>query len=426
MQFASLADLTDPSDWNNTQVPQLKELDSLKRCFICKEFFKAPVVTSCNHTFCLQCIREALIEKQLCPLCKTELYESNLRRDILLEEIVNCYSRIRPYLYDLLKKEQLPEIEIIEDSDDEEVLPKRIKLDLVECPVCSEKMTAVELQSKHLDDCLNGKITKKRKQTHSQPQGSGIASFFKGSPRNASPPVQSTSTDYYFKDVHKHQHETRKLSKLDFLSLTTPKIKEKLVALKLPVTGTRQQMEMRFNHWYVLYNSNLDSNRPVAEMILRQKLNQWELSINKSSKPRSSNINSANLGDKNFLRLQWMQDHKREYTRLIKAARKVKKDDAKEVEEVEVKSVDEENLINEQVLAVDDAGDSQRVQSTPTPDATLRTINTPQSSAQSTAQYTAQDTSQSTILTPQSSVNTPQSSINTPSTNSKSGHHELP
>ncbi|ODV81870.1 DNA repair protein rad18, partial [Suhomyces tanzawaensis NRRL Y-17324] len=359
-----LRSITDPSDWKTSLLPELAELDTLQRCYICKEFFRAPVITSCNHTFCSQCIREYLITNNSCPLCKTELFESNLKRHILLEEIVTCYSRLRPHILQQLEKK--PEEQAVKDSggsiegskrseepsdvieiSDEEVPSKKRKVepnetvtipdngDIVDCPICGDQMTAEVLQTKHIDDCLNGRKPKRTPKARL----SGIASFFKPAASRGSPPA-STSTvsapspqislgnaNYYFNEAAKHNQESRKLPKLDFLSLTTPKLKEKLSALKLPVQGTRVQLELRYNQYYVLFNANLDSNRPIAEKVLRQKLTQWEgahLAFSSSSGDlftTRTSLSHKSITDKSFLVKQWRQAYGHEFRELIRAAK---------------------------------------------------------------------------------------------------------
>ncbi|CUM45264.1 Postreplication repair E3 ubiquitin-protein ligase RAD18 [Debaryomyces fabryi] len=398
----NLQSVTDPSDWESTKLPNLKELDSLQRCYICKEFLKAPVITSCNHTFCSHCIREYLIVNSHCPLCKAEQFESNLKRVILLEEIVLCYSKFRPILLELLKKEESEHAydkstspssdtpsnleesrkrassdqEVIEISSDDnntpelseissEITKKKIKTEastnsrnaiptrneMVECPICSEVMSADLLQTQHIDYCLSGKSQpsssrftgtsalkyQTMKKRLSNKANNGISSFFK--PADNNKPItaavgkfdlsKSDNQNFYFDEVSKHHHnDVKKLPKLDFGSLTTPKLKEKLSHLKLPVQGTRNQLELRYNHYYILFNSNLDSNHPLSEKVLRQKLNQWELShlafTNQGSTSTLFNNGSPSvksITDKNFSVKEWLDANKNEFKSLVKAAR---------------------------------------------------------------------------------------------------------
>src|SRR5436190_1724528 len=63
-------DISDPSDWKNTSLSGLYPLDSNLRCLICKDFYTAPVITSCLHTFCSLCIRRSLNAEATCPACQ--------------------------------------------------------------------------------------------------------------------------------------------------------------------------------------------------------------------------------------------------------------------------------------------------------------------------------------------------------------------
>ena len=93
--LGDLSNITDPLDFKTTKIPQLFEIDSLLRCHICKEFLSAPMLTSCGHTFCSVCIRKYLIHTPKCPICAKELRESNLSRNVLLEQVVLSYRSVR-------------------------------------------------------------------------------------------------------------------------------------------------------------------------------------------------------------------------------------------------------------------------------------------------------------------------------------------
>lgn len=403
-QFSkNLQNVTDPSEWKFTKIPELSQLDSLQRCFICKEFLRAPVSTACNHTFCSQCIREYLVINSHCPLCQTEQFESNLRRQILLEEIVACYSSFRPLLLSHLKEEDsgLNEserkspgvantevIEVISDSDSAndsstvlgmEPANKKMKTEciphemngnseirsvevkesipspqeMVSCPICSEQMTAELLQSEHIDDCLTGKknfrkskspgITTNYQSQKKRPNSkTAISSFFQPIKPKSSQPANKPRIDhenFYFNEVKNHNREDiRRLPKLNFSSLTTPKLKEKLAAIKLPTQGTRYQLELRYNQYYILFNSNLDSNHPIPEKLLKQKLNQWELSHLAFSASSSTSLFSSrnslsnkSITDKDFLVKLWVDTYKDEFKDLVTAAKKTmhKQNDSK-------------------------------------------------------------------------------------------------
>ncbi|CAK9440130.1 uncharacterized protein LODBEIA_P42300 [Lodderomyces beijingensis] len=379
---SSLDDITDPSDFRTSKIPALEELDVLERCYICKEFFNAPVITSCNHTFCSQCIREYLITNNSCPLCKSEVYESNLKKDGLLEEIVRCYARIRPYLLSELRRgdegashdvsnaanggesadagatalRKLANSDAVvrntneeagdDDDGGDEPASKRRKVDVVEpiddglvaCPVCSRRMTAGKLQGTHLDACLSGQASKPASphpvgRSKKQP----ISSFFQHvntpspPPAPSAPSVLPVSKDLSARLEESSRHppkEAKRLAKLDFASLSTVKLKEKLAHLHLPMSGNRNQLELRYNQYFVLFNSNIDSNHPVSERVLRQRLHKWELSHSSFSKKSGSSgfgngsLSSRSISDKNFSVSEWTSEYKSEFDDLVKSARK--------------------------------------------------------------------------------------------------------
>ena len=384
--------VSDPSEWEGTKLSSLKELDSLQRCYICKEFLKAPVITSCNHTFCSYCIREYLISNNKCPLCKSEQLESNLKRVILLEEIVLCFSKLRPKLMELLEERSInkrpkekkdgsihPEeghddhlhkkrevIEVSSGESDEnnegQILQKTLKKtkieppnerasaipnrkDSVTCPICSGIMTAEYLQTRHIDMCLNGKTTPSPSRMalqsflgslnkNSKPS-TNISSFFKRAEPHKN--IDNHTDDnpvpnmlkFYFDEASRHHHNNvKRLPMLNFNSLTTTKLKEKLALLALPTQGNRTQLELRYNQYYILFNSNLDSNRPLSEKVLKKKLSEWEFShlafsgsTSSSLFNRGTRLNNKNISDKNFPLKKWLRTYKNDYRELISQAK---------------------------------------------------------------------------------------------------------
>ena len=195
------SNVTDPSDFANTSLPGLAQLDTLLRCHICKDFLKVPVLTSCGHTFCSICIRSYLSKEPRCPLCLTELRESMLRSEYLVNEIVEYYTTTRSMLLNTLwsnlidRDSSLIELESESDKEDdlrilgdssrpskrnqsintqssslssgkiekkdnsiESMFRRNGKMkpkdNLVQCPICSKFLPIAVLERKHLDECL--------------------------------------------------------------------------------------------------------------------------------------------------------------------------------------------------------------------------------------------------------------------------------
>lgn len=346
-QITDLSHITDPSDFKGSRVPLLAQLDAVARCYICKELFRGPVVTNCNHTFCSQCIRGHLVSESKCPLCKLELFESQLRKDLVFDELTDIYRDLREQLVEVVSNERpasegknVGQEEIVSD-DSIEVVEERKRsgereskrqLDIdecdSECPICGKKMPADFIQKKHLDMCLQGRgesALPPRDSVPTKRAKSSILAFFKKtpSPRIVDPIDRAAE----FTRLAQIPSESKRLPKLDFSSLTTPRLKERLGQLKLPTTGSRPQLELRYTQYEVLYNANLDVNHPQDERVLRQQLRQWEQSHLAFSEGKLTLFDTGkrhrNITDKQFLVAEWMEEYKHEFKQLERAARQL-------------------------------------------------------------------------------------------------------
>jgi DNA repair protein Rad18 len=89
-------DVSDPSDWSNTALSSLYPLDSNLRCLICKDFYTAPVITTCLHTFCSLCIRRSLSAEPICPACRTpNISDNGLRQNKVVADLVENFLAAR-------------------------------------------------------------------------------------------------------------------------------------------------------------------------------------------------------------------------------------------------------------------------------------------------------------------------------------------
>ena len=94
-------EVPDQSDWLATTVPQLSPVESALRCQVCKDFFDTPMITSCSHTFCSLCIRRCLTGDGRCPACRILDQESRLRRNWIVQELVDAFKAARPMILQL-------------------------------------------------------------------------------------------------------------------------------------------------------------------------------------------------------------------------------------------------------------------------------------------------------------------------------------
>lgn len=303
-------DITDPSDWDSTRFPAFSELDSMLRCQICKDLLTSPVLTTCGHIFCSLCARRSISESNKCPLCSEETYESGLRKVLLLDEIVGWLNKNRKSLINTLAKD-VSEVDNSQSENDDVVADTQT--DGSECPVCGKCMPLSELQSNHIDLCLQRASepapTKKRKV--------GVADLFSKSDskpkRRAGTQIQSSLAS-----------NKQRLANLD-TSLTTNKLKEKLISLRLPSNGNRRQLENRLKEYITLYNANLDSLNPVQNRILIDRLSKWEYLMNRTIKSDAPDIDSNHNESYQKERKSWQDKNINEYSDLISQARKGKR-----------------------------------------------------------------------------------------------------
>lgn len=332
----ALEDITDPSDWSDSKFPQLSELDSSLRCQICKDFLKAPVLTTCGHTFCSICIRRSIADTNKCPICLEETYESGLRKVLLLDHIIKWFTGNR---VDLIKELQVDHVNDSQDEEEQDLIKGTIKKPfsqsentnthiykdeipnntskndsntetLAECPICKIFMPLSEIQGSHIDQCLNNPTVKEcniSKNVQHSPKN--IQNFFNKS---------KTVTQLQPESIKNKQ----RLPNLD-TSISTNKLRDKLNSLRLPSSGSRNQMEQRMKEYINLYNANLDSISPVNDRILIDRLNKWERLIASKLKNSSPPINA----DEQTIKRQkvesanWNNKNNNQYMDLIKQAK---------------------------------------------------------------------------------------------------------
>lgn len=98
-------EVSDPTDWDVTRFAFLAPLDQALRCEICKDFYTAPVLTSCSHTFCSLCIRRTLVADGKCPTCRAPVQEYTLRKNNTVQDVLDAFADARPRLLDFGTRE---------------------------------------------------------------------------------------------------------------------------------------------------------------------------------------------------------------------------------------------------------------------------------------------------------------------------------
>ena len=102
-----IVDIPDSTDWIGTPVASLGPVEASLRCQICKDFYQAPVITACSHTFCSACVRRSLSAvnaSRKCPLCRAPFDEHQLRKNVIIEDLVRLFRVARPEILQLGKE----------------------------------------------------------------------------------------------------------------------------------------------------------------------------------------------------------------------------------------------------------------------------------------------------------------------------------
>ncbi|KAH0613317.1 uncharacterized protein H6S33_009697 [Morchella sextelata] len=308
----TLPPIPDPTDWDATLLPLLHPLDAALRCQICKDFFTAPVLTNCQHTFCSECIRRALHADSACPLCRAPEQEYRLRKNQVVGDLVDAFVAARGGVLELarrgvrggedggedeegwggrrrkrrcvLRAEQQEEEEVgvgVKEEEEEEVVEVPSPDDgLVPCPSCNRRLK-LESVNTHLDVCLTTPST--------------LTSS------SSSTPAPTTAA-----------RRPAPLPKITYSLMKEKDLRTKLTALGIPSTGGRKALQERHSEWVTIWNANIDAKRPRSKGELLADLAAWERA---NARP-SNQIVKGRWSDE-----RWGEEHRPHYRRLVEEAR---------------------------------------------------------------------------------------------------------
>lgn len=147
-------EITESTDWKDTKVPSLEQLDFSLRCQICKEFLTAPLLTSCGHSFCSLCIRRTLLHEKHCPVCRLQQSEGNLRKNPVLEDVVQAFVKSRKMIMELAAENT----EVVEQTKEEDT-------NMVDEEVQTESLSGQEYED------VEPPRSRKRKRTYTTRSG---------------------------------------------------------------------------------------------------------------------------------------------------------------------------------------------------------------------------------------------------------------
>ncbi|KAF8527725.1 hypothetical protein BDD12DRAFT_919553 [Trichophaea hybrida] len=290
--------VSDPSDWKSTNFPFISSLDAALRCEICKDFYTAPVITNCCHTFCSLCIRRVLHANGICPICRTSEQEYRLRKNTTVQDLLDAFAVCRPQLYDFATMERedsrdanigmaasssqcsqrsqrqtTAKITAGKLSNDDHDHPK--EFGLVPCPICSHRMNESCINS-HLDKCIESQ-ERPGGPPPIQPASLAPSKLRSISPRVSKPPAP-----------------LEPLSKLTYSFLSERQLRQKLRELGIPDSGSKKILQQRHTEWMNLWNANVDSLHPQSKRQLLNALDTWEKA---HVKPSNNKTKTADWSD---------------------------------------------------------------------------------------------------------------------------------
>ncbi|KAL4998604.1 Postreplication repair E3 ubiquitin-protein ligase rad18 [Aspergillus recurvatus] len=336
-------DIPDSTDWLDTPLTLLAPFETSLRCQVCKDFFDNPVITSCSHTFCSLCIRRCLSTEGKCPTCRSSDQELKLRRNWVVQELVEGFKNARPSILHLARKAkagadnredvvaeepalkkrkiesnatvgtdspaeqgvrtrsqsrgaarqaQAAPIEIIDDGQDDEYMPAD---GLVPCPVCGRRMKE-EAVFRHLDTCT-------------------------GSAEDSKPAAFGSLASGLHKPLPTATGKLpERLPVINYSLLKDTVLRKKLKDLGIPNWGPRVLLQRRHTEWMNLWNANCDSRTPKPKRELLRELDVWERTQGGNSVTPTDPTNA--VMNKDFNTGEWSANYDTDFKALIANARK--------------------------------------------------------------------------------------------------------
>ncbi|KAI1801157.1 DNA repair protein rad18 [Daldinia bambusicola] len=344
-------DVADSTDWLSTPVSGLAAVEAALRCQVCKDFYKTPMLTSCNHTFCSICIRRALSNDGKCPLCRASEQEMKLRSNWSMEEVVVAFTKTRLDVLRFAKTSQdtiaVPGKRKLGDTADEDSASQRMgkrlrssarlgksrsmemtsemaRLEadvpyqdltdtepddgLVACPICLQRMKPLQVD-RHLDTSCPGEPQPERSPSKPSSRSTSIPDTFSSS---SSPKRALART-------------SERLPAVNYSMLKETQLRKKLQEQGISTVGSRQILEKRHKEWTTIWNANCDSQYPRRKAELLHDLDVWERTVGSRAPTNSRTISlGAQIKDKEFDGAAWAAKHDSSFKDLIANARRNK------------------------------------------------------------------------------------------------------
>ncbi|KAI8602810.1 hypothetical protein EDD21DRAFT_303197 [Dissophora ornata] len=287
--------ITDPSDWP-AEYASLRDIDSHLRCPICKELLRAAMMLQCHHNFCSECIRRHLDKESSCPACRVQTSTAQMRRNVALDEIANCFKDCRSSLLktvtDALKPKlkDNPQLSRAESMDIDDIAPqsKRRRTSSRISKKASSNSSSQELMDTSMGHHTLGDDDKDDDDKDddfiiSPLQRNSDASIINnttidGHSRSGSSPLHNRTKHMQISNspVKQTYPEPKRIPKLTYSVLNDKQLRKKLQELGLPTHGDKQLMQKRHAEYVTIHNANCDATRPQTIAQLKKTMDVWE------------------------------------------------------------------------------------------------------------------------------------------------------
>ncbi|GAW23442.1 hypothetical protein ANO14919_130010 [Xylariales sp. No.14919] len=393
----------DSTDWLSTPLSGLSAVEAALRCQICKDFYKTPMLTSCNHTFCSLCIRRALSADGKCPLCRASEQEMKLRSNWSMEEVVAAFTQTRAAVLDHARRppptstraetpkrraDEMDDGEEEQQSSSQQRASKRLRSStrlsktrgmeaaaemarqeshipdpepvdaepndgLVACPICWRRMKPLQVD-RHIDTSCPGEPQPDPPPPPAPRRGSSkptniVSAFMPSSPAKFAPSFSNNNNN------NKPQPPPDRLPALNYSMLKEAQLRRELADLSLSTSGNRGALERRHREWVMIWNANCDSQRPRRRAELLHDLDVWERTLGSRAPAAGAAARSgAQIRDKDFDGAAWAAKHDGSFRDLIADARRTR---AKAQPQPQPQPPPEENAVHNGAPASGAAGE---------------------------------------------------------------------
>lgn len=101
---ALLESIETEADWPE-DAKAFQAIEKSLKCSICHATMRSAVLLSnCGHSFCSYCIRQFLLKEKICPLCRERATESDIVRNIAMNEVIDVFKKQRSDLVQLCRR----------------------------------------------------------------------------------------------------------------------------------------------------------------------------------------------------------------------------------------------------------------------------------------------------------------------------------